>query len=225
MKFHKQLEVERKKRGLTLTKLSKQITEYTGIITTDERIRNWELGISEIDIPSLKYLCTLYNIKADDFLNSHVEPDLDLDQRCYQFGKQIYDYCQVDNIFEFLKTYDIADEKDWIFVPKYDIIARTYEDYLKADDTYDLDTYRCEAALTNLLFWLVDMDYYDVRSPETIMNVLHIDDSGKLGITDKRDPISMNQVMYELEMLRKDLVSVLENPIFDEKEVSTWLCI
>ncbi|MBC2196610.1 helix-turn-helix domain-containing protein [Listeria booriae] len=225
MKFHKQLEVERKKRGLTLTKLSKQITDYTGNVTTDERIRNWELGISEIDILSLRYLCTLYNIKADDFLDSHVEPDLDLNQRYYQFGKQIYDYCQVENIFEFLKTYDIANEKDWIFVPKYDIIARTYEDHLKQDDAYDLDTYRCEAALANLHLWMVEMDSRNVKSPETIMDALHVDDPGKLSIIDKRDPISINQVMYELEKLRKDLGSVLEKPIFDEKEIDTWLYI
>lgn len=222
MKFHKQLEVERKKRGLTLKKLSKQITEHTGNVTTDERIRNWELGISEIDIPSLRYLCTLYNIKADDFLDSNVDPDFDMNKQYYQFGKQINDYCKVDNIFEFLKTYDIADERDWIFVPKYDIIARTYEDYLKKDDIDDLELYRCKAALTNLRFWMIEMESCNDELSESILDILHVDNSGKLSITDTRDPISINQVMYEIEELRTDLISVLQSSIFDEKEVNPW---
>ncbi|MBC1210055.1 helix-turn-helix transcriptional regulator [Listeria booriae] len=222
MRFHEQLEVERKKRGLTLTKLSEQITENTGKATTDERIRNWELGISEIDVPSLRYLCTLYNIKADDFLDSDVDPDFDLNQQYYQFGKQIYDYCQVDNMFEFLKIYDIVYEKDWIFVPKYDIIARTYEDYLKKDDMDDLEKSRCKAALTNLHFWMVEMDSYTEGASESIMDILHVDNPGKLSIADERDPVNMNQVMYELEELRTDLISVLQSSIFDEKEVNPW---
>ncbi|HAC1576165.1 transcriptional regulator, partial [Listeria monocytogenes] len=50
MEFHKQLEVERKKAGLTLKKLAQIITENTGNIITSDRLRNWELGISDIDI-------------------------------------------------------------------------------------------------------------------------------------------------------------------------------
>ncbi|EGP9000392.1 helix-turn-helix transcriptional regulator, partial [Listeria monocytogenes] len=61
MEFHKQLEVERKKAGLTLKKLAQIITENTGNIITSDRLRNWELGISDIDISSLSYLCKLYN--------------------------------------------------------------------------------------------------------------------------------------------------------------------
>ncbi|HAK1043263.1 TPA: helix-turn-helix transcriptional regulator, partial [Listeria monocytogenes] len=64
MDFHKQLEVERKKAGLTLKKLAQIITENTGNIITSDRLRNWELGISDIDISSLSYLCKLYNISA-----------------------------------------------------------------------------------------------------------------------------------------------------------------
>ncbi|WP_270994295.1 helix-turn-helix domain-containing protein [Listeria seeligeri] len=222
MEFHKQLEVERKKRGITLTKLAKQITEYTGNSMTSDRVRNWELGISEIDVTSLRYLCMLYSIKADDFLNSDVDPDFDLNQQYYQFGKQINDYCQVDNIFEFLKIYDIADERDWIFVPKYDIIARTYEDYLKKDTIDDLELSRCKTALTNLRFWMIEMDSCNDESAESIMDILHVDNPGKLSITDTRDPISINQVMYEIEELRTDLISVLQSSIFDEKEVNPW---
>lgn len=59
MEFHKQLEVERKKAGLTLKKLAQIITENTGNIITSDRLRNWELGISDIDISSLSYLCKL----------------------------------------------------------------------------------------------------------------------------------------------------------------------
>lgn len=222
MQFNKQLEVERKKRGLTLTKLSKQITEYTGNPTTDDRVRNWELGISEIDISSLRYLCGLYNIKADDFLDSGIEPDFDLNQQYYQFGKQIYDYCQVDNIFEFLKTYDIADGNEWFFVPKYDIIARTYEDYLKKDNVDNIEISRCKAALNNLRFWMVTKDSHNAEPAESLMDILHIDNSGKLSIADVRDPISMNQVMYELEELRTDIVSVLQSSIFDERGINPW---
>ncbi|EAH1457560.1 XRE family transcriptional regulator, partial [Listeria monocytogenes] len=93
MEFHKQLEVERKKAGLTLKKLAQIITENTGNIITSDRLRNWELGISDIDISSLSYLCKLYNISADNFLDCEVEPDLDLKQQYYQFGKQINDCC------------------------------------------------------------------------------------------------------------------------------------
>lgn len=193
MEFHKQLEVERKKAGLTLKKLAQIITENTGNIITSDRLRNWELGISDIDISSLSYLCKLYNISADNFLDCEVEPDLDLKQQYYQFGKQINNCCQVDNIFEFLKVYDIAEFKDWFFVSKYDIIARTYEDNLKEDGIEDLELYRCKAALDNLAFWMIDNLLDKEGTPEDVNEILYIDKSGKLSVTDTRDPVDINK--------------------------------
>ncbi|MBC2072858.1 helix-turn-helix domain-containing protein [Listeria marthii] len=218
MEFHKQLEVERKKAGLTLKKLAQIITENTGNIITSDRLRNWELGISDIDISSLSYLCKLYNISADNFLDCEVEPDLDLKQQYYQFGKQINDCCQVDNIFEFLKVYDIAEFKDWFFVPKYDIIARTYEDNLKED----IELYRCKAALDNLTFWMIDNLLDKEGTPEDVNEILYIDRSGKLSVTDTRDPVNIQQVMVEIESLNTDLMSMLQDSVFEEKGVDSW---
>ncbi|EAG3566936.1 XRE family transcriptional regulator [Listeria monocytogenes] len=222
MEFHKQLEVERKKAGLTLKKLAQIITENTGNIITSDRLRNWELGISDIDISSLSYLCKLYNISADNFLDCEVEPDLDLKQQYYQFGKQINNCCQVDNIFEFLKVYDIAEFKDWFFVPKYDIIARTYEDNLKEDGIEDLELYRCKAALDNLTFWMIDKFINKEGTPEDVNEILYIDRSGKLSVTDTRDPVNIQQVMVEIESLNTDLMSMLQDSFFEEKGVDSW---
>ncbi|KAA9612716.1 XRE family transcriptional regulator [Listeria monocytogenes] len=222
MEFHKQLEVERKKAGLTLKKLAQIITENTGNIITSDRLRNWELGISDIDISSLSYLCKLYNISADNFLDFEVEPDLDLKQQYYQFGKQINDYCQVDNICEFLKAYDIAEFKDWFFVPKYDIIARTYEDNLKEDGIEDIELYRCKAALDNLTFWMIDKFINKEGTPEDVNEILYIDRSGKLSVTDTRDPVNIQQVMVEIESLNTDLMSMLQDSFFEEKGVDSW---
>ncbi|EAE5891306.1 helix-turn-helix transcriptional regulator [Listeria monocytogenes] len=222
MEFHKQLEVERKKAGLTLKKLAQIITENTGNIITSDRLRNWELGISDIDISSLSYLCKLYNISADNFLDCEVEPDLDLKQQYYQFGKQINDCCQVYNIFEFLKVYDIAEFKDWFFVPKYDIIARTYEDNLKEDGIEDIELYRCKAALDNLTFWMIDNLLDKEGTPEDVNEILYIDRSGKLSVTDTRDPVNIQQVMVEIESLSTDLISMLQDSVFEEKGVDLW---
>ncbi|EAG9220376.1 transcriptional regulator [Listeria monocytogenes] len=222
MEFHKQLEVERKKAGLTLKKLAQIITEKTGNIITSDRLRNWELGISDIDISSLSYLCKLYNISADNFLDCEVEPDLDLKQQYYQFGKQINDYYQVDNIFEFLKAYDIAEFKDWFFVPKYDIIARTYEDNLKEDGIEDIELYRCKAALDNLTFWMINKFLDKEGTPENVNEILYKDRSGELSVTDTRDPVNIQQVMVEIESLNTDLMSMVLDSFFEEKGGDFW---
>ncbi|EGP7056439.1 XRE family transcriptional regulator, partial [Listeria monocytogenes] len=177
---------------------------------------------SDIDISSLSYLCKLYNISADNFLDCEVEPDLDLKQQYYQFGKQINNCCQVDNIFEFLKVYDIAEFKDWFFVPKYDIIARTYEDNLKEDGIEDLELYRCKAALDNLTFWMINKFSDKEGTPENVSEILYIDRSGKLSVTDKRDPLNIQQVMVETESLSTDLKSMLQDSVFEEKGVDSW---
>lgn len=114
---------------------------------------------------------------------------------------------------------DIAEFKDWFFVPKYDIIARTFEDNLKEDGIEDIELYRCKAALDNLTFWMIDNLLDKEGTPEDVNEILYIDKSGKLSVTDTRDPVNIQQVMVEIESLSTDLISMLQDSVFEEKGV------
>ncbi|EAE4192994.1 XRE family transcriptional regulator, partial [Listeria monocytogenes] len=49
-----------------------------------------------------------------------------------------------------------------------------------------------------------------------------IDRSGKLSVTDTRDPVNIQQVMVEIESLSTDLISMLQDSVFEEKGVDLW---
>lgn len=59
-------------------------------------------------------------------------------------------------------------------------------------------------------------------TPEDVNEILYIDRSGKLSVTDTRDPVNIQQVMVEIESLNTDLMSMLQDSFFEEKGVDSW---
>ncbi|EAH1954439.1 XRE family transcriptional regulator, partial [Listeria monocytogenes] len=41
-------------------------------------------------------------------------------------------------------------------------------------------------------------------------------------VTDTRDPVNIQQVMVEIESLSTDLISMLQDSVFEEKGVDLW---
>lgn len=59
-------------------------------------------------------------------------------------------------------------------------------------------------------------------TPENVNEIIYIDRPGKLSVTDTRDPVNIQQVMLEIESLSTDLMSMLQDSVFEEKGVDSW---
>ncbi|EAG7369417.1 XRE family transcriptional regulator, partial [Listeria monocytogenes] len=73
-----------------------------------------------------------------------------------------------------------------------------------------------------LTFWMIDNLLDKEGTPEDVNEILYIDRSGKLSVTDTRDPVNIQQVMVEIESLSTDLISMLQDSVFEEKGVDLW---
>ncbi|MBP2097695.1 hypothetical protein [Enterococcus rivorum] len=216
MLLNKQLEIERKNRGISKKRLVQIIEQGTGLTFQVDTIRRWESGISSIDPRGLAFLSILYDITMEDLVSEDVEPVIDNKEKYYKFGKEISEYCLVENITEFTMRYEVVDSRDWIVTPKYDLIMRCYEDYLKREQA---DYFACKAAYEVCRDWMVnikELDYTDDR----LYNRIYDDSAGYLGIREKRDPVDYLDLLEELEAVVDDISGYLE--LFETGGFDKW---
>ncbi|MFS7392056.1 helix-turn-helix domain-containing protein [Carnobacterium maltaromaticum] len=192
MRLNEQIEIERKNKGLSKKKLVQIIEESIGLTFQVETIKRWELGTSSIDPKVLAFLSELYDVSIEDLVSEEIEPIMNNGERYYRFGKDISDYCSVENIAEFVNKYEVVQSSDWVVTPKYDLIMRCYEDHLKIEDN---GYYNCTAAYDFCKRWMVD----NKRSynEEELHRRIYDDSAGYLGVKEKRDPVNHLDLLEE----------------------------
>ncbi|GGP11168.1 helix-turn-helix domain-containing protein [Oceanobacillus neutriphilus] len=212
-----QLQKERKKKNLTLENLSGLISEELNLVFHVNTLKSWESGDTSIDVRVLPFLSTLYGVSIEDLVDEQIEPEEDRVERFFLFGKEISEYCQVSNLQDFLRGFQIVNKEDWIIAPKYDLIMRIYRDYLKREELFSsvFDSLR-----ENLQYWLGEDERW--KSGELYMNI-YDDSAGYTSIEDERDPISPishGELLIEIEALMKDLNAYLE--IYERAGFKRW---
>lgn len=180
-----------------------------------ETIKRWESGTSSIDPKVLAFLSELYDVSIEDLVSEEIEPIMNNGERYYRFGKDISDYCSVENIAEFVNKYEVVQSSDWVVTPKYDLIMRCYEDHLKIEDN---GYYNCTAAYDICKRWMVD----NKRSynEEELHRRIYDDSAGYLGVKEKRDPVNHLDLLEELEAVLHDICGYLE--LFDIGGFDRW---
>ena len=216
MNLNEQLEVERKKKGLSKRQLTKIIEDEIGKKIHVDTIRRWEVGETTIETRVLVFLSELYDVTIEDLVFEDVEPVIDDKEVHYKFGKEISDYCSVENITEFVRKYEIVNGNHWVVAPKYDLIMRCYEDFLKTDQVSQSSCYSayesCRSWLTNKRVSCKDEDRLSTR--------IYDDAAGYVGIKDKRDPVDHIDLLEELETVIDDIEGYLE--LFEKEGVNRW---
>ncbi|WP_099221578.1 helix-turn-helix domain-containing protein [Listeria costaricensis] len=214
MLLNEQLEIERKNRGLSRNKLAQIIKARINLSFQVETIRRWELGISTIDPRVLAFLSELYGISIEDLVSEKIEP-LTNKEKYYRFGKDISEYCSIENITEFIRRYEIVNSNDWITTPKYDLIMRCYEDFLKKESGSYI---ACKTAFEVCQDWMTDeVEYTD---KDKLYQRIYDDNAGYLGVKEKRDPIDYIDLLEELERAVDDISSYLE--LFEMGGFNKW---
>lgn len=215
MRLNEQIEIERKNKGLSKKKLVQIIEESIGLTFQVETIKRWETGTSSIDPKVLAFLSELYDVSIEDLVSVEIEPTMNNGERYYRFGKDISDYCSIENITEFVNKYEVVQSNDWVVTPKYDLIMRCYEDHLKVeDDSY----YNCKAAYDICKRWMVDNNRS--YNEEQLYRRIYDDSAGYLGIKEKRDPVNHLDLLEELETVLHDIGGYLE--LFDIGGFDRW---
>lgn len=220
MKLNEQLRIERKNNRYSITNLAEKIAKNTGLFFSESAIRNWENGQHDIDIRALAYLSDLYGVSIEDLVSEEIEPKLNYEDIYYQFGKEISEYCSVEDSTEFMIRYEIVDKSQWITAPKYDLIMRCYEDYLRENQP---SYYACLGAYRYCEYWLQrdDRSKYNKTNLE-LFELIYDDRAGKVGVNEKRDPINHIKLISELEMMLGDIRFDLE--CASEGDGTVWEC-
>lgn len=214
MILHEQLKIERKKKGISLKKLTEIIESEIGIKLQVSTIKRWEQGIHSIDTRVLSFFSELYEVSIEDLVSENIDPIIDNKDKYYQFGKEVSDYCSVQNISEFVRNYEIANRSEWVVAPKYDLIMRCYEDYLKRDA---VGYHSINTAFENCHFWL---ENYEKRKENELIYCIFDDNAGYVSIREKRDPVDYIGVLEELEILMGDISGYLE--LFETGGFKKW---
>lgn len=216
MLLNKQLEIERKNRGISKKRLAQMIAKGTGLTFQVDTIQRWESGKSTIDPRGLAFLSALYEITMEDLVSEDVVPVIDAKEKNYRFGKEIREYCSVENVTEFINRYEVVDSRDWLMLPKYDLIMRCYEDYLKHEKE---DYFACKAAYEMCRYWMVNVRKKDDIDAK-LYNRIYDDRAGYLGIREKRDSVDYLNLLEELEAVVDDISGYLE--LFETGGFSKW---
>lgn len=214
MLLNKQLEIERKSKGLSKRELAQIIKTSTGLTFQVETIHRWEMGITTIDPRVLAFLSKLYNVSIEDLVSEHVDSVVNNKEKYYEFGKDISEYCSVENMAEFIRKYEVVNSNEWVVAPKYDLIMRCYEDYLKTEHgSYSA----CKVAFDTCQYWMLQDKSYD---EDHLYNRIYDDGAGYLRIREKRDPVSYIELLEELEAVIDDISGYLE--LFETGGFNQW---
>lgn len=216
MLLNKQLEFERKNRGISKKRLAQIIEKGTGLTFQVDTIRRWESGASTIDPRGLAFLSIVYETTMEDLVSEDVEPVTNEKEKNYRFGKEVSEYCLVENITEFTMRFEVVDSRDWIVIPKYDLIMRCYEDYLKHEQA---DYFACKAAYEVCRDWMVNRKRLD-DTDDKLYNRIYNDRAGYLGIREMRDPVDYLELLEELEAVVDDIAGYLE--LFETGGFNRW---
>ncbi|MGX7023214.1 helix-turn-helix domain-containing protein [Vagococcus hydrophili] len=215
MILHEQLKIERKKKGISVKDLTEIIEDEIGINLQVSTIQRWEQGSNSIDTRVLGFLSELYEVSIEDLVSEDIDPIIDNKDKYYQFGKNISAYCLVQNISEFVRKYEIANRSEWVVAPKYDLIMRCYEDFLKEDETTGYHSIK--SAYKACHFWLKNCEK---RKENELIYCIFDDAAGYLSIREKRDPVDYIGVLEELEILTDDISGYLE--LFETGGFEKW---
>lgn len=216
MQLNEQLEVERKKKGFSKKQLTKIVEDGIGISIQVDTIRRWEIGETTIDPRVLVFFSELYDITIEDLVSENIEPIFDDNEKYYKFGKEISEYCVIENITEFITRYEIVNSNHWIVAPKYDLIMRCYEDFLKNNQA---DYFACKNAYQSCSRWMMEkrVKYVDENR---LYSRIYNDSAGFIGIKDKRDPVDYLDLLEELEASLDDIIGYLE--LFEKEGFNRW---
>lgn len=220
MNLAMQLKFERKKMKLSVRELSELLINKGISGCSVDSIKKWEsqTQTAEINIKALSCLSNLYGVSVENLVDENVGPMESLDVEFFKLGQQINEYCDVHDATGFFQRYQVFDKNEWLAVPKYDVIMRIYEDYLKGDN---LGVCSLRDVVVNLNRILFEWPQHHNSNSEFVSN-LHTDSAGYVDIEDKRDPVNYMRLRRELEALKSDLGLYLE--IYDgtELEVDKW---
>lgn len=220
MELAKRLKFERKRRGMSRVQLSKLLSHLGVSFCSAASIRKWEsVSDDEINVEALTTISIVYGISIEELVDGDVDVNVNInpEQEFYEIGNVIGRYCDVHDASEFFTRYQLFDKECWISAPKYDLISRLYNMYLK-NDKQSLAS--CYTVLSVLKDWLIDVPDLHRESSEIVHNLY--EDSAYVEIDDSREPAEYIQIHKELNYLQDDLGEFLE--VFEDTdlEVQSW---
>ena len=170
---------------------------------------------------ALAALSDLFKVPCDDLINPTVDPVKSYETEYFKLGKEIVENCDTHDLTAFLKKFQLYKQSEWVVAPKYDLVMVLLNHYMR-DDGDEVTSNEVYYLIKNLKLWLVDAPEMERKDNMYMSQIGRYDGAGHLSIDDKRDPISLIDLLKELENMNGDLEGYFE--IFENNEMgfSSW---
>lgn len=201
MKINEQIKFERQKLGLSREKFVKSLCEKTGLSVSAKTNQRWEEG----ELPTiieLQCLSEYFEVKVSDLMDETKDPIEISREELHEFGKNLLDYSQMDNLGDLMSIFYITEQNDFESVPRYDIELQGANTLLSSNE----DFYAAMQFSNHLFDWIerCQRNDEDVKRDRYIINI-HDDSVGSRSHFDPRTIIDTE----ELILIKEGIISGL----------------
>lgn len=189
------LSLERTIRGWTQKRVVSELRPC--ILISEKRIGQLEQGRAVPSLQEFSAFVKLYDLTSDELLN----PIFADQAKIETLNKYLSHHLIVQGNWSFYQKYQVINRQKWIAIPKYDLIIRLYDQYLKnsANDLLDVASF-----FKNVQFW------FDTFEEKTGLACCHDPAASTVESNDPRDPLPLEKVNNEAESLVADIDMFLE---------------
>lgn len=226
MNISTKLVYERKSRKLTKNELAKKLNNtFRKSNYSKNFITKLEEGVIDWDFNTLDEISYFFGLTISEFLNKgwNLYNKDELDDIAYYIKKH-FDQGTISlkttkNFSDLIHNHDIVGKKDWISLPKYDIVLQEYYDYAKRDhqdESNDIVIHRADKLLEKL-----DMFASFNKQNNPFPFRISYDSAGHTSITDKREPIDFLDLFKKIELALSKIKEAYEevHPYFMDDNI------